>query len=196
MAGIPNDPTRATGLLLKWGQGDATALNQLIPLVQKELRHIAQRCMAGERAGHSLQATALVNEAYLRLINATQVQWQDRAHFLAVAARVMRRILVDHARSRHYQKRGGDAARVTFDEALLVADEPSQDLVALDVALSALAEVDLRKSQVVEMRFFAGLTLEETAEALQVSRDTVKRDWKIAKLWLLRELRGASHHDL
>jgi RNA polymerase sigma factor (TIGR02999 family) len=149
--------------------------------------------MAGERAGHSLQATALVNEAYLRLINARNVAWQDRAHFLAVAARVMRRILVDHARSRHYQKRGGDAVRVTLDEALVVTSEPDQDFVAIDEALTALAVVDARKSQVVEMRFFGGLTLEETAEALHVSRDTVKRDWKIAKLWLLRELRGDRH---
>jgi RNA polymerase sigma factor (TIGR02999 family) len=145
--------------------------------------------MAGERPGHSLQATALVNEAYLRLVNA-DVAWQDRAHFLAVAARVMRRILVDHARSRQYQKRGGAAARVTLDEALIVAAEPDQDFVALDEALTALAVVDARKSRVVEMRFFGGLTLEETAEALQVSRDTVKRDWRMAKLWLLRELRG------
>ncbi len=146
--------------------------------------------MAGERPEHSLQATALVNEAYLRLVNANDVAWQDRAHFLAVAARVMRRILVDHARSRHYQKRGGDAARVTLDEALVVATEPDQDFVALDDALTALAAVDARKSQVVEMRFFGGLTLEETAEALLVSRVRVKRDWKMAKLWLLRELRG------
>ena len=149
--------------------------------------------MAGERVGHSLQATALVNEAYLRLVDAKDVAWHDRAHFLAVAARVMRRILVDHARSRHYQKRGGDAARVTFDEALVVAGEPDEHFVALDDALTALAEVDARKSQVVELRFFGGLTLEETAAALQVSRDTVKRDWKIAKLWLLRELRGGEH---
>ena len=165
----------------------------MIPLVQQELHQIARRCMAGERAGHSLQATALVNEAYLRLITAKDVAWHDRAHFLAVAARVMRHILVDHARSRHYQKRGGNAARVTLDEALVVASEPDQDFVALDEALTALAAIDARKSQVVEMRFFGGLTLEETAEALQVSRDTVKRDWKMAKLWLLRELRGATH---
>ena len=149
--------------------------------------------MAGERPGNSLQATALVNEAYLRLINANDVAWKDRAHFLAVAARVMRHILVDHARARHYQKRGGAAARVTLDQALVVASEPDQDFVALDDALTALAVVDARKSQVVEMRFFGGLTLEETAEALHVSRDTVKRDWKMAKLWLLRELRGGKH---
>jgi RNA polymerase sigma factor (TIGR02999 family) len=147
--------------------------------------------MAGERVGHSLQATALVNEAYLRLVDAQHVEWQDRTHFLAVAARVMRHILVDHARSRQYQKRGGAAARVTLDEALLVANEPDQDFVALDDALTALAQVDMRKSQVVEMRFFGGLTLDETADALHVSRDTVKRDWKIAKLWLLRELQSS-----
>ncbi len=149
--------------------------------------------MAGERAGHSLQATALVNEVYLRLINARDVAWQDRAHFLAVAARAMRRILVDHARARHYQKRGGDAVRVTLDEALVIASEPDEDFVALDDALTALAAVDARKSQVVEMRFFGGLTIEETAEALQISRDTVKRDWKMAKLWLLRELRAGTN---
>jgi RNA polymerase sigma-70 factor, ECF subfamily len=193
---MPDDPTQATGLLLKWGQGDETALGRLIPLVQRELHQIARRCMAGERAGHSLQATALVNEAYLRLINVKDVPWHDRAHFLAVAARVMRRILVDHARARHYQKRGGGAARVTLDEALVVASEPVQDVVAIDEALTALASVDARKSQVVEMRFFGGLTIEETAEALQVSRDTVKRDWKMAKLWLLRELRGGTHDVL
>ena len=149
--------------------------------------------MAGERAGNSLQATALVNEAYLRLINAKDVAWHDRAHFLAVAARVMRRILVDYARARHYEKRGGDAIHVTLDEALVVASEPDEDFVALDDALTALAAVDARKSQVVEMRFFGGLTIEETAEALQISRDSVKRDWNIAKLWLLRELRAGSN---
>jgi RNA polymerase sigma factor (TIGR02999 family) len=148
--------------------------------------------MAGERAGHSLQATALVNEAYLRLINAKSVPWQDRTHFLAVAARVMRRILVDHARSRHYQKRGGDAVHVTLDEALVGACEPDEDMVALDDALTALETVDSRKSQVVEMRFFGGLTIDETAEALHISRDTVKRDWSFAKLWLLRELRAGT----
>lgn len=149
--------------------------------------------MKSERAGHSLQATALVNEAYLRLVDARDVAWRDRAHFLAVAAQVMRRILVDHARARHYQKRGGAAAHVTLDEALVVAAEPTQDFVALDDALTALAAIDARKSQVVEMRFFGGLTGDEIAEALKVSPDTVKRDWRIAKLWLLRELRGGRH---
>jgi RNA polymerase sigma factor (TIGR02999 family) len=180
-----------TGLLLRWRQGDDTALARLMPLVERQLHQIARRYMAGERPEHSLQPTALVNEAYLRLIDAKSVSWHDRAHFLAVAARVMRHILVDHARSRQYQKRGGVAVRVTLDEGLVVAGEPDRDFVALDDALTALAGVDSRKSQVVELRFFGGLTLDETAEALNISRDTVKRDWKMAQLWLLRELRGA-----
>ena len=160
-----------------------------MPLVQDELRRIARRCMAGERVGNTLQATALVNEAYLRLIDVQRVRWQDRAHFLAMAARLMRRVLVDAARSKHYQKRGGGAVRVTFDELQMAALEPGHDLVALDEALDALARMDARKSQVVEMRFFGGLTVEETAEALKVSVDTVMRDWKMAKAWLLRELK-------
>jgi RNA polymerase sigma factor (TIGR02999 family) len=148
--------------------------------------------MAGERVGHSLQATALVNEAYLRLIDVSHVDWQDRAHFLAVSARLMRRILVDHARSRNYEKRGGGAQKVSFDEGLVVPVEPGQDLVALHDALTALATVDPRKSQVVELRFFGGLSVEETAGALHVSTDTVTRDWRLAKVWLLRELRGGA----
>ena len=151
---------------------------------------MAARYMNGERADHTLQATALVNEAYLRLIEVKKVQWQNRAHFFAMASRMMRRILVDAARSRDYQKRGGGAAMLSLDEALTVAREPGQNLVALDEALTALAAVDARKSQVVEMRFFGGLDIDETAEALSVSRDTVKRDWRVAKLWLLRELGG------
>ena len=151
--------------------------------------------MAGERAGHSLQATALVNEAYVRLVDGKAVAWNDRAHFLAVSARVMRRILVDHARARHYQKRGGDRVRVTFDEALVVASEPREDFVALDDALEALAKFDERKSRVIEMRFFGGLSVEETASVLRVSPDTVMRDWRLAKVWLRREMRGARSHD-
>ena len=181
-----------TGLLLAWGQGDAAALERLVPLVEQELHRIARRCMAGERAGHSLQATALVNEAYLRLIDAQHVNWQDRAHFLAMSARLMRRILVDWARSKHYQKRGGGALKVTFTDALAVSDEPGHDLVALDDALQALAKFDERKSRVIELRFFGGLSVEETATVLSVSADTVMRDWKLAKAWLLRELSGAS----
>ena len=152
--------------------------------------------MRRERMGHTLQATALVNEAYVRLIDAQSVQWQNRAHFFAMAARLMRRILVDAARSRGYQKRGGGASMLSLDEALVVPTEPGDDLVALDEALTALSAVDARKSQVVEMRFFGGLSLDETAEALHVSRDTVKRDWKMAKLWLLRELRGVERDDV
>lgn len=146
--------------------------------------------MRHERPGQTLQATALVNEAYLRLIDLKQIQWQNRAHFFAMSARVMRRILVDAARAKGYQKRGGGAQKVSLDEALVVSEEPGQDLVALDDALQALAAVDARKSQVVEMRFFGGLSVEETAEALHVSVDTVMRDWKLAKAWLLRELRS------
>lgn len=176
-------------MLVAWGKGDEAALDRLIPLVHHELHRIARGCMRGERAGHSLQATALVNEAYLRLVGAQHVDWQSRVHFLAVSARLMRRILVDFARSRQYQKRGGGAQKVTLDEALIVA-EPGHDLVALDDALEALAKVDDRKARVVEMRFFGGLSVEETASALKVSSDTVMRDWRLAKAWLLRELRG------
>ena len=154
-----------------------------------ELRRIARRCLAGERGRHSLQATALVNEAYLRLIDAQHVDWQNRTHFLAISARLMRRILVDLARSKGYQKRGGGAVRVTFDDALVVTDQPGQDLVALDDALAALADVDERKARVIELRFFGGLSVEESAAVLKVSVDTVMRDWKLAKAWLQRELR-------
>jgi RNA polymerase sigma factor (TIGR02999 family) len=183
-------PVQVTGLLLAWGKGDDAALEQLIPLVHAELRRIAGRHMAHERVGHSLQATALVNEAYLRLVDVRQMKWQDRAHFFAMSARLMRRILVDFARSRGYQKRGGGAQKVSFDEGLFISNDRGHDLVALDDALLALAEVDSRKSQVIEMRFFGGLSVEETAEALHVSPDTVMRDWKLAKAWLLRELKG------
>jgi RNA polymerase sigma factor (TIGR02999 family) len=167
----------------------------LIPLVHRELHQIARRCMAGERAGHSLQATVLVNEAYLRLVDTKAVAWHDRAHFLAVAARVMRHILVDHARARHAKKRGGPATRVTFDEALLVTNEPRGDFVALDEALEALAVFDERKSRVIELRFFGGLSIEETASVLKVSPETVKRDWRLAKAWLQREMRADRSPD-
>jgi len=150
--------------------------------------------MAGEREGHSLQATALVNEAYVRLVDGKAVQWHDRAHFLAVSARVMRRILVDHARARRTRKRGGDVGRVTFDEELVVTDEPRQDVIALDEALAALAKFDERKSRVIEMRFFGGLSVDETASVLDVSRDTVLRDWRLARAWLQAEIRG-DHRD-
>jgi len=193
--GIPANPTRVTGLLLKWGRGDEKALERLIPLVHRELHQIARRCMAGEGKGHSLQATALVNEAYLRLVDAKNVAWHDRVHFLSVAARVMRRKLVDHARASRARKRGGGAAKVTFDEVLAISNEPRQDFVALDDALEALARFDERKSRVVELRFFGGLTVEETARVLKVSPATVMGDWRLAKAWLRREMRGDHSHD-
>ena len=189
------DAHKATGLLRAWGAGDAAALEQLIPLVHDELRRLARRFMGGERAGHTLQPTALVNEAYLRLVDLRQMRWQDRAHFLAMAARLMRRILVDAARSKGYRKRGGDAHRVSFDEALGVTDARGEDLVALDEALTRFAAVSARRAEVVELRFFGGLSVEETAEALKVSPETVKRDWKLAKVWLLRELDRTGRHD-
>jgi len=185
--GVP--PAPVTDLLMAWGRGDESALSRLMPLVQEELHRLARREMRGERPGHTLQTTALVNEAFVRLIDAQRVRWQDRAHFFALSARLMRRILVDHARSRQYLKRGGGARQITLDEALVVSAERSADLVALDDALQALAAVDARKSQVIEMRFFGGLTVEETAEALHISAETVMRDWRFAKVWLLRELR-------
>jgi RNA polymerase sigma factor (TIGR02999 family) len=179
-----------TGLLLAWRGGDEEALSRLIPAIERELHRIAQRCMAGERVGHSLQATALVNEAYIRLIDVRQMDWQNRAHFLAMAARIMRRILVDSARGKRYQKRGGGDVRITFDEGLAVAPDASPDLVALDDALRALAKMDERRSQIIELRFFGGLTVEETAVVLKVAPDTVMRDSRLAKAWLARELSG------
>ncbi len=178
-----------TALLRAWGKGDEGALERLIPLMHQELRRVARRCMAGERPGHTLQATALINEAYLRLVDAQQVDWQDRTHFVAVAARLMRRILVDFARSKRYQKRGGGAVQVTLDEAMVVL-ERGRDLVALDDALEALAKFDERKSRVIELRFFGGLSVEETATVLRVSADTVMRDWRLAKAWLMREMKA------
>jgi RNA polymerase sigma-70 factor, ECF subfamily len=177
-----------TRLLQAWSEGDDTALGQLLPLVEAELRRLARACMGRERIGHTLQPTALVNEAFLRLAGARQVRWQDRAHFMGIAARLMRRVLVDHARSRGYQKRGGGAQRVPLDDAGLEAPVPALDVVELDRALAAFAIVDARRSQVVELRFFGGLSVEETAEVLEISQETVMRDWKFAKNWLLREL--------
>ena len=184
-----------TELLLQWGQGNQDALGRLIPLVHQELHRIARCCMAGEHVGNSMQATALVNEAYLRLVDGTAVAWHDRTHFLAVSARVMRRILVDHARARCAEKRGGLAKRVTFDEALVVTDEARLDFIALDDALQALSTFDERKSRVIEMRFFGGLSVEETAAVLHVSPATVMGDWRLAKAWLKREMRGDRFHD-
>jgi RNA polymerase sigma factor (TIGR02999 family) len=185
-----------TVLLLEWRQGERAALERLVPLVYAELRRIAHRYMNRERIGHTLQTTDLVNEAYLRLIDASQVRWHDRAHFFAISAQLMRRILVDFARSRRYLKRGGGAQKVSFDEALAVSPGRGRDLVALNDALEALALKDNRKSRVVELRFFGGLSVEETAAVLDVSLDTVHRDWRLAKAWLSREMGrqpGAGH---
>ena len=187
------DQRSPTELLIAWGRGDTHAFDQLVPLVHDELRRLARRYMARERADHTLQATALVNEAYMRLINLKQIQWQDRAHFFAMAARVMRRILVDFARAHRNDKRGGRSPRVSLDEGLLVSKEPGLDLVVLDDALQALAAVHPRKSQVVELRFFGGLSLQETADSLHTSVDTVKRDWRFAKLWLMKELSATEY---
>jgi RNA polymerase sigma-70 factor, ECF subfamily len=179
-----------TQLLKAWGSGDDKALERLTPVVENELHRLAHRCMARENPGHTLQTTALVNEVYLRLVDIHAVDWHDRAHFFAISARMMRRILTDFARSRNYQKRGGGAVQVSFDEALVVIPEKNADILALDEALTRFAEVYPRQSQVVELRFFGGLEVEEAAEALKVSPETVKRDWRFAKSWLLRAMSG------
>ena len=184
-----------TRLLLAWREGDEDALEKLIPLVHKEMRRMARRYMAGQRADHTLQATALVNEAYMRLVGFGQVRWQDRAHFLGVSAQLMRRILVDSARKRGSLKRGGADQRTTFDEGLVLSPEKEGDLIERDEALTELAEFDQRKSKVVELRFFGGLGVKETAEVLQVSPGTVMRDWKLAKLWLLRKMSRETPDD-
>jgi RNA polymerase sigma factor (TIGR02999 family) len=183
-----SSPNEMTQWLLDWSAGDKTALDQLMPLVYDELRRLAHYHLGRERQGHTLQTTALVNEAYLRLIDQQRVQWQNRAHFFGIASQLMRRILVDHARSRHYAKRGGGAQRVSLDEALVVAQERAAEVLALDDALTALAGIDQRKSQIVEMRFFGGLSIEETAAVLAVSPGTIMRDWTLAKAWLHREI--------
>ena len=177
-----------TQLLKAWTTGDEGALDKITPLVYEQLHQLAERYMAGERSGHTLQTTALVNEAYLRLVDCGQVNWQDRAHFFAVSAQLMRRILIDFARSRGYLKRGAAAAHISLEDAPWLGKESDPDLVALDDALKALAALDERKSKVVELKFFGGLSLQEIAEVLRISIDTVKRDWKFARLWLLREL--------
>jgi RNA polymerase sigma factor (TIGR02999 family) len=182
-----------TALLIDWRGGDDAAVDKLLPLVHDELRRLARRHMAGERPDHLLQATALVNEVYLRLVDVRRVQWQDRAHFFAMAARLMRRVLVDFARAQKNQKRGGALHRVTFDQNLPVTADTPEDLIAIDDALRGLAAEYERKAQVVELRFFGGLSVEETAEALEISPETVMRDWKFAKNWLMRELSRGRH---
>ena len=179
---------RVTALLQAWSAGDHTALEQLLPLVHAELRRLARLYMRRERPGHTLQTTALINEAFLRLVEARGINWQNRAQFFGISARLMRRVLVDFARDRGYGKRGGGQRHLPLDEALVVAPTPDEDLVALDHALDALAGVDERKSRAIELRFFGGLSIEETALVLDVSPETVKRDCRLAKAWLLRWL--------
>jgi RNA polymerase sigma-70 factor (ECF subfamily) len=189
-------PTHEVTLLLKaWREGDETALEALLPLVHDELRRIARRCLYGDRANHSVQATELVNEAYLRLIDVQHVDWQNRTHFLAMSARLMRRVLVDLARTRGADKRAGGAVRVTLDDAAIGGLVPDADVIRLDDALQGLAALDERKSRVVELRFFGGLTVEETAVALEVSSKTVLRDWEFARAWLQRELTREASRD-
>lgn len=177
-----------TNLLAAWSDGDEIALEQLTPIVYQELHRIAHNYMRKENGGHDLQTTALVNEAYLRLVGQRQIQWQNRSHFFAIASTIMRRILVDYARSNLYQKRGGGAVHVSLSQAEFISPEKHLDVVALDEALQSLAKIDERRSRVVELRFFAGLDVRETADILKVSVDTVMRDWNLAKAWLKREL--------
>jgi RNA polymerase sigma-70 factor (ECF subfamily) len=196
-AADPDEPVvgEVSTLLRAWSDGDQSALERLTPIVYDGLRRLARRYMRRERPGHSLQTTALVNEAYMRLVDYERMKWQDRAHFFAVSAQLMRRILVEHAR-RHNLKRGGGVPHVPLEEAAVVGGGQDADLVALDDAMNALARIDPRKVQVVEMRFFGGLSVEETAEVLKVSPITVKRDWSTAKLWLYRELAGEAADGL
>jgi RNA polymerase sigma factor (TIGR02999 family) len=192
----PNSDNGATELLRAWTQGDGSALDRLMPLVYDELHRLAQRYMRQERPDHTLQATSLVNEAYLRLIDVNHVEFRNRAHFLALASQMMRRILVEFGRNRHRQKRGGGAVRLSLDEVLELPASTAPDVVALSDALNGLATFDARMSQVVELRFFGGLTVEETAQVLTVSPETVMRDWKTAKAWLLREIKGTNGFEL
>ena len=184
-------PSEITRLLLAWSDGDRAALERLMPLVERELHRIARHYMRRENPGHTLQTTAVVNEAYLKLIDQRSVRWQNRAHFFGVAAQIMRRILTNYARDRQRDKRGGRAVQVSLSEVAAIGAETSAELIALDEALQKLAEVDERKSRVVELRYFGGLSVEETAEVLGVSTVTVARDWKLAKAWLAREIRNA-----
>ena len=185
-------PNEITEQLIAWSNGDEAALERLIPAVYQELRRMAQHYLRGEDSGHSLQPTALVHEAYLRLIDQTKVEWQNRAHFFGVAAQMMRRILIDHAKAKHRVKRGGTAVKVMLDENVNFTHERASELLALDDALQSLARMDERKSRIVELRYFGGLTVEETAQVLGISDKTVMRDWNLAKAWLYRELTSNS----
>ena len=185
---ISDNANQITEQLIAWSNGDQAALGQLIPVVYQELRRMADRFLRHEAPGHTLQPTALVHEAWLRLIDQTRVNWQNRAQFFGVAAQMMRRILVDHAKTKHREKRGGDAVKLSLDEIINLSQERAADLIALDEALDALGNFDRRKCSVVELRYFGGLSVEETAEVLSVSPDTVMRDWKLAKAWLYQQL--------
>jgi RNA polymerase sigma-70 factor (ECF subfamily) len=193
MAAIPQEITQ---LLLSWSQGDNSALDQLIPLVYPELRRLARQHMRRENPGHTLQTSALINEAYLRLVDHHDVKWQGRAHFFAVAAQVMRHILIDHARRLHYAKRGAGALHIPLDEVALVSQERAAEFVALDESLTLLAAVDPRKSQIVELRFFGGLTVEEAAEVMKLSPITIKREWRSARAWLHLEMSKAAEGNV
>ena len=186
---------QVTQLLLDWGNGDKAALDKLVPVVYQELRRLAAYYMRRERPGHTLQTSALVNEAYMRLVDYSQMRWQSRAHFFAVAAQAMRRILVEHARKRHFAKRGGGAAKVSFDEAAIVSQGQAADLVALDDALTSLEAMDERKARIVELRYIGGLNIEETAEVLSISPATVQREWRAAKAWLYREIKEGARDE-
>jgi RNA polymerase sigma-70 factor (ECF subfamily) len=190
----PHPSVEVTNLLQAWNGGDQQALQKLMDIVYEDLHRAAHRHMLGERATHTLQTSALINEVYLRLVGVQRVNWQNRAHFLAICARLMRRVLVDYARKRGYQKRGAGAPHLSLDESLTICPQPDPNLLALDETLQKLAEVDARKCQVVELRFFGGLSVEETATALSVSPETVMRDWKLAKVWLFREMNREEQH--
>jgi RNA polymerase sigma-70 factor, ECF subfamily len=196
MAADSSLPHDVTTLLRAWGQGDQFALEQLTPLVYDELHRLARRRLSRESEGHTLQTTALINEVYLRLVEFQNVRWQDRAHFFAVCARLMRRILVDFARSRVSLKRGGGCRKVTLEEGLVYSSDAPAQVLVLEEALIKLAQVDSRKSNIVEMRFFGGLTVKETAEVLKVSADTVMREWSLARAWLLREMDEGQQHAI
>jgi len=185
---VKSSQNEVTQLLLDWGNGDKAALDKLVPIVYQELRRVAAYYMRRERPGHSLQTSALVNEAYMRLVDYKNMRWQSRAHFFAVAAQAMRRILVEHARKRHFAKRGGNPLKVSFDEAAIVSQDQAAELVALDDALTSLEALDPRKSRIVELRYIGGLSIEETAEVLAISPATVQREWRAAKAWLYRAI--------
>lgn len=186
---MTSSPSEVTRMLLDWSNGDKAALDKLVPVVYEELRRLASYYMRRERPGHTLQTSALVNEAYMRLVDYRQMQWQSRAHFFAVAAQAMRRVLVDHARKQRFAKRGGGAVKVSLDESLAVSQKQAADLIALDDALTGLEAIDARKCRIVELRFIGGLNIEETAEVLDISPATVQREWRAAKAWLYRAIK-------